>query len=261
MFTFLSCPFPIAKWAFHTSFQVSSINRVLRNIVASKEQNMAPTPAPCTQQDAVYDKLRALNSPGGWPRPDSWYRPAGDTGGGAGGGGGGGGGQYPLAAPAESPPVGQQPPTVTSHLRDDLKSEIGECSAVRAPADRRPMRLPALAGGTVGANDVTDGTVGGNDVTDGTAGGDDVTGGTVGANDVTGGTAGGNDVTDGTAGGDDVTGGTAGGNDVTDGTGEDDVTGGTAGGMTSTNCATDVGDNVEGPKIEVMVHCAITGAS
>ena len=41
-------------------------------------------------------------------------------------GAGAGGGQYPLTAPAESPPVGQQPPTVTSHLRDDLKSEIGE---------------------------------------------------------------------------------------------------------------------------------------
>ena len=85
---------------------------------------MTPATAPCTQPDAVYDKLRALNSPGGWPRPDSWYRPAADA-----SGGGGGGGQYPLAAPAESPPAGQQPPNVTAHLRDDLKSEIGEYRA------------------------------------------------------------------------------------------------------------------------------------
>ncbi|XP_037087879.1 paired box protein Pax-6-like [Pollicipes pollicipes] len=89
---------------------VSSINRVLRNIVATKEQPMAAAAAPCSQPDAVYDKLRALNSPGGWPRSDPWYR----TGPG-----------YALSASSDSPPVGPPPPAAALHLRDDLKTEIG----------------------------------------------------------------------------------------------------------------------------------------
>ena len=43
--------------------QVSSINRVLRNLAA--EKNMG--------HDAMFDKLRMIN--GQWPRPGPWYAP------------------------------------------------------------------------------------------------------------------------------------------------------------------------------------------
>ena len=49
-------------------FQVSSINRVLRNLVA---ENQKTTLGP---QGAMYDKLGLLNGQG-WPRPNPWYAP------------------------------------------------------------------------------------------------------------------------------------------------------------------------------------------
>ncbi|KAJ3659275.1 hypothetical protein Zmor_010972 [Zophobas morio] len=53
---------------------VSSINRVLRNLAAQKEQS-SQNPPVSTGNDSVYDKLRLLNGNQGSWRPTPWYSP------------------------------------------------------------------------------------------------------------------------------------------------------------------------------------------
>lgn len=80
---------------------MSSINRVLRNLAAQKEQS-SQNPPVSTGNDSVYDKLRLLNGNQGSWRPTPWYSP-GNT-------------SFPLQ------PL-SPPPTI---LADDINSKKGK---------------------------------------------------------------------------------------------------------------------------------------
>ncbi|XP_063915882.1 paired box protein Pax-6-like isoform X1 [Zophobas morio] len=105
---------------------VSSINRVLRNLAAQKEQS-SQNPPVSTGNDSVYDKLRLLNGNQGSWRPTPWYSP-GNT-------------SFPLQ------PL-SPPPTI---LADDISKKVTDLDGINS--DETNSGDNSNAGSSIGPDD------------------------------------------------------------------------------------------------------------